>query len=54
MNNKKVTKKEMFGRLIEIVEGANVQDVETIVEFLNHEIELVSKKKKRTNKSTKS
>ena len=42
---KKVTKKEMFGRLIEIVEGANVEDVNAIVEFLNHEIELVSKKR---------
>ena len=42
---KKVTKKEMFGRLIEIVEGANVEDVDAIVEFLNHEIELVSKKR---------
>ena len=53
MNNKKVTKKEMFGRLIEIVEGANVQDVETIVEFLNHEIELVSKKRNGQTKVQK-
>lgn len=44
-NVKKVTKKEMFGRLIEIVEGADVQDVDAIVDFLNHEIELVSKKR---------
>lgn len=53
MNNKKVTKKEMFGRLIEIVEGANVQDVEAIVEFLNHEIELVSKKRNGQTKVQK-
>ena len=53
MNNKKVTKKEMFGRLIEIVEGANVQDVKTIVEFLNHEIELVSKKRNGQTKVQK-
>ena len=53
MNNKKVTKKEMFGRIIEIVEGANVQDVETIVEFLNHEIELVSKKRNGQTKVQK-
>lgn len=45
MEKTRVTKKEMYGRLIEIVEGANVQDVEAIVEFLNHEIELVSKKR---------
>ena len=50
---KKVTKKEMFERLIEIVEGANVQDVETIVEFLNHEIELVSKKRNGQTKVQK-
>jgi len=45
MDNKKVTKKEMFGRLIEIVEEANAEDVEELVEFLNHEIELISKKR---------
>lgn len=50
---KKVTKKEMFGRLIEIVEGANVEDVNTIVEFLNHEIELVSKKRNTQTKTQK-
>jgi len=52
-NAKKVTKKEMFGRLIEIVEGANIQDAETIVEFLNHEIELVSKKRNGQTKVQK-
>ena len=50
---KKVTKKEMFGRLIEIVEGANVEDVNVIVEFLNHEIELVSKKRNTQTKTQK-
>ena len=50
---KKVTKKEMFGRLIEIVEGANVEDVNAIVEFLNHEIELVSKKRNTQTKTQK-
>ena len=50
---KKVTKKEMFGRLIEIVEGANVEDVDAIVEFLNHEIELVSKKRNGQTKTQK-
>ena len=38
---KKVTKKEMFGRLIEVVKGANVEDANAMVEFLNHEIEVV-------------
>ena len=34
----KMTKKEMFGRLIEIVEGASisVEDTEMLKEFLNH------------------
>ena len=52
-NVKKLTKKEMFGRLIEIVEGANVEDVDEIVEFLNHEIELVSKKRSGQTKTQK-
>ena len=50
---KKVTKKEMFGRLIEIVEGANVEDTAALVEFLNHEIELISKKRNGQTKTQK-
>lgn len=52
-NVRKVTKKENFGRLIEIVEGANVEDREALVEFLNHEIELVSKKRNGQTKVQK-
>ena len=50
---KKVTKKEMFGRLIEVVKGANVEDANAMVEFLNHEIELVSKKRNTQTKTQK-
>ena len=50
---KKVTKKEMFGRLIEVVKGANVEDANAMVEFLNHEIELVSKKRSTQTKTQK-
>lgn len=50
---KKMTKKEMFGRLIEIVEGANIEDTDAVVEFLNHEIELVSKKRNGETKTQK-
>lgn len=50
---KKMTKKDMFGRLIEIIEGANVADADVIVEFLNHEIELVSKKRSGQTKTQK-
>ena len=54
MNNvKKVTKKEMFGRLIDIVREANVEDVDAVVDFLNHEIELVSKKRNGQTKTQK-
>ena len=54
MNNvKKVTKKEMFGRLIDIVREANVEDADTVVDFLNHEIELVSKKRNGQTKTQK-
>lgn len=52
-NVKKVTKKENFGRLIEIVEGAGVEDRDALVEFLNHEIELVSKKRNGQTKVQK-
>lgn len=52
-NVKKVTKKEMFGRLINIVREANVEDVDTVVAFLNHEIELVSKKRNGQTKTQK-
>ena len=50
---KKMTKKEMFGRLIEIVEGANIEDTDAVVEFLKHEIELVSKKRSGQTKAQK-
>lgn len=52
---KKMTKKEMFGRLIEVVEGASisVEDTEMLRDFLNHEIELVSKKRNGQTKAQK-
>lgn len=49
----KMTKKEKFGRLIEIVEGANVEDATMLVEFLEREIELVSKKRTGETKTQK-
>ena len=54
-NVKKVTKKEMFGRLIGIVENAAMAENEMneMVEFLNHEIELVSKKRTGLTKAQK-
>lgn len=40
MENKKVTKREMFGALLEIVKGN-----EEMENFINHEIELLDRKK---------
>ena len=49
----KMTKKEMFARVIEVVEGANVADADVLVNALNHEIELVSKKRTSMTKTQK-
>ena len=46
MAEKKITKKEMFGMLLEIGE---VAENEMLVDFINHEIELLNKK---ANKSS--
>lgn len=42
---KRITKKDNFMRLIELVERANVENRNDLVDFLNHEIELLNKKK---------
>ena len=47
---KKMTKRDYFSKLIEIVECANVDNSEEIIDFLNHEIEL---SKKKSNVKTK-
>lgn len=41
MSNARITKKEMFGRILAI---ADVQANAEMVEFLNHEIELLNRK----------
>ena len=41
---KKMTKRDYFSKLIEIVEGANVDNSAEIVNFLNNEIKLLNKK----------
>lgn len=46
MAEKKITKKEMFGMLLEIAEVA--QD-ELLVNFINHEIELLDKKASKSS-----
>lgn len=45
MENKKMTKKEMFGALLEIGEVANNAN---LVDFINHEIELLGRKSSKS------
>ena len=49
----KMTIKEMFERVIEIVKGAGVEDEAILVEKLEREIEKVSKKKSGLTKNQK-
>lgn len=50
---KKMTKRDYFSKLIEIVEGANVDNSEEIVNFLNNEIKLLNKKSNVKTKTQK-
>ena len=50
---KRLTKRDYFSRLIEIVEGVDVDNAAEIVDFLNHEIELLSKKSNVKTKTQK-
>ena len=50
MKNKKMTKKEMYMELLALEE---VKANETMVEFINHEIELLSKSRKSDNSKSK-
>lgn len=49
----KMTKVEKFERLIEVVEGANVEDKDVLIDGLKHEIELLSKKRSGKTKTQK-
>jgi ribosomal protein L18 len=49
----KMTKKEMFERVIEIVKEAGVEDEAVLVGKLEHEIELISKKRTGLTKNQK-
>lgn len=44
MENKKVTKKEMFMELVAVIQNAGVEKESLYVEFLKHEIDLLDKK----------
>lgn len=50
---KRVTKKDNFERIIEVIREANVADADALIECLEHEIELVSKKRTGKTKAQK-
>lgn len=52
-NTKKVTKKEYFGMVREIVEASGVENKEDILAFVDREVELLSKRKNGETKAQK-
>lgn len=46
-----MTKKENFATLIDIVNGSDYEDKSDMVDFLNHEIELLSRKSSKTGET---
>lgn len=51
MANKKVTKKEYFGMVRAIVEGADIGNKEEILKFVDHEVELLEKKASKSGQT---
>lgn len=49
----KITKKEMFAMVAEVVENSNVENKMEMINFLNHEVELLNKKKSTPTKNQK-
>lgn len=52
-NTKRVTKKEYFGMVREIVEASEVENKEDILAFVDREVELLSKRKNGETKAQK-
>ena len=52
-NSTKVTKRERFSRLMEIVKASKVENSAELVAFIEHEVELLNKKNSRSGKPTK-
>lgn len=48
---KKMTKKEMFAMVMEVVENAFVDNKAEMVEFINHEIELLNRKSSKSGQT---
>lgn len=52
-NSTKVTKRERFAQLMEIVKASDVENSAELVSFIEHEVELLTKKNSRSDKPTK-
>ena len=52
-NSTKVTKRERFAQLMEIVKASEVENSAELVAFIEHEVELLTKKNSRSGKPTK-
>lgn len=48
---KKMTKKEMFAMVIGVVNGLEVENKAEMLEFLNHEVELLEKKNSKSGQT---
>lgn len=53
MENKRMTKRDYFAKLVEVVENAGVANEVELVNFLNHEVELLSRKSNVKTKAQK-
>ena len=51
-NSTKVTKRERFAQLMEIVKASEVENSSELVAFIEHEVELLNKKNSRSDKPT--
>ena len=51
-NSTKVTKRERFAQLMEIVNASQVENSAELVAFIKHEVELLNKKNSRSGKPT--
>ena len=52
-NSTKVTKRERFSQLMEIVKASKAENSAELVAFIEHEVELLTKKNSRSGKPTK-
>lgn len=51
-NTIKATKRDRFNQLLAIVNAAEIEDKEAMVEFINHEIELIDKRHGNSSKAS--